>query len=651
MPGLTQGFQAYSAWRSDVAERVQALRHWLTQNELDDAQTGTRLARLIEQLHEDRLTVAFVAEFSRGKSELINSIFFADYGRRVLPTSAGRTTMCPTELLYDAANPPCVRLLPIETRAKHASVAEYKRFPDEWTVLPLELASPDSMAAALARVCEVTRVPIEEAGGYGLFDAEDPDRTRIVHADGTIDIPSWRHAVINFPHPLLARGLVILDTPGLNAVGAEPELTLTLLPAAHVVLFVLAADTGVTKSDLALWRQHIGPEAGRSLGRLAVLNKIDGLWDGLKSEDEVQGEIDKQLDYCARMLELDRSHIFPVSAQKALYAKVRGDDALLQRSRLPQLERALGEELIPSRQRIVRGIVETDLGHLFAATLARLQTRHAGVQDQLRELESLKGKHSATVDIMMAKVRGEKERFEKGLARFQALRGVLSEQTNRLFSFLGMDALTEEWRSTRERILQSRFTHGVRGAMSHFFQGVHDNLSRSAAQVAEMQSLMDAMYKKFNTEHDLRLPPPPAFAMLKYVKEIERLEGSYARHFDTLMAMLTNGKLTLMQKFFETLAVQVKRCYELANREADDWLRAVMAPMETQVREHQMQLRRRLESIKRIREAKDTLDERIAELQQMEHGLAEQIAGLTQQQSALQQALARDATFVVAEAA
>jgi hypothetical protein len=39
-------------------------------------------------------------------------------------------------------------------------------------------------------------------------------------------VPAWRHAVINYPHPLLKRGLVVIDTPGLNAIGAEPELTL-----------------------------------------------------------------------------------------------------------------------------------------------------------------------------------------------------------------------------------------------------------------------------------------------------------------------------------------------------------------------------------------------------------------------------------------
>jgi DNA repair exonuclease SbcCD ATPase subunit len=92
--------------------------------------------------------------------------------------------------------------------------------------------------------------------------------------------------------------------------------------------------------------------------------------------------------------------------------------------------------------------------------------------------------------------------------------------------------------------------------------------------------------------------------------------------------MLTNEQYTLTAKFFETLASRVVNIYEVANREADNWLKAVMAPMETQVREHQMQLRRRLESIKRIHKATDTLEDRIAELQQMHNTVIQQLAEL-----------------------
>src|SRR5690606_40048489 len=54
----------------------------------------------------------------------------AEYGQRLLPSSAGRTTMCPTELRYDETVPPCIRLLPIETRSEPYSLSEYRERPD-----------------------------------------------------------------------------------------------------------------------------------------------------------------------------------------------------------------------------------------------------------------------------------------------------------------------------------------------------------------------------------------------------------------------------------------------------------------------------------------------------------------------------------------
>jgi DNA repair exonuclease SbcCD ATPase subunit len=164
--------------------------------------------------------------------------------------------------------------------------------------------------------------------------------------------------------------------------------------------------------------------------------------------------------------------------------------------------------------------------------------------------------------------------------------------------------------------------------MTRFFRNVREGLEHSAEQVKEISTLMAAMYRTFSDEHGLRLPAPAPFSMLKYLKEVDRLEATYERRFNTLVAMLTNEKLTLMQKFFETLASQVKRCYGYANREADQWLRAIMAPMEMQIREHQMQLRRRLESIKRIHQATDTLGDRIEELAAIERGVRAQLDAL-----------------------
>ena len=621
---LAQNFAAYSQWRADLSDSIERFRGWLADNELGDAQTDLRLTQLLDRLKEDRLNVAFVAEFSRGKSELINAIFFADYGNRMLPSSAGRTTMCPTELLFDPEKPAGIELLPIHTRASNASISEYKRFPQEWQTAPLNVESPEAMQETLRHVSEVERVDQETAEKLGFPVGDNDAAAYRVGDDGLVEIPRWRHAVINFPHPLLKQGLVILDTPGLNAIGAEPELTLSLLPNAHAVLFILAADTGVTQSDLAIWKENIGNGGSRKKGRMAVLNKIDGLWDELKSEAEIEAEIARQASTCASILELPANQVFPVSAQKALVAKINGDAPLLARSRLPELERALSDELIPAKQDIVRDNTEGEFSDLHTRMRGLLDSRLTSLREQLTELAELKGKNKGVVEYMMAKIKTEKEEFESGLQRYYAVRSVFSTLTNNLFAHLGLDALRSLTHDTREAMQAATFSRSLSDSMKHFFQVAKQNLSKSGAEIGEILDMMDAIYKKFSVEHGLKLGSPTQFNLMRYEKELNRLEQWCDTHLNTMFQLLTHEKQNVTHKFFEEVAVQVRRAFEHANRDVEIWLKAVMAPMETQVREHQIQLKRRLESIKRIHQATDTLEDRIGELKHMEAALLAQ---------------------------
>lgn len=636
---LAQQFAAYAEWRSQLGGSLENLRTWLAENELNDAQSDLRLTRLAERLREDRLHVAFVAEFSRGKSELINAIFFADYGNRMLPSSAGRTTMCPTELMYDATKPPCVELLPIETRANNAGVSEYKRFPEEWQCVALDVESADAMQETLRHVSEVTRVSLEVAENLGFSVDEDSLESFHVGDDGLVEIPRWRHAIINFPHPLLKQGLVILDTPGLNAIGTEPELTLSLLPNAHAVLFILSADTGVTQSDLAIWREHVGAPEGRKKGRLVVLNKIDGQWDELKTEAEIEAEIARQAASCAAILELPPNQVFPVSAQKGLVAKINADAALLARSRLPALERALSEELIPAKQEIVRDNTESEFNELGMRTRGLLESRLAGLREQLSELTELRGKNKGVVEYMMGKVRTEKEEFEAGLQRYYAVRSIFSTLTNKLFAHLGLDTLRSLTQSTREAMLEATFSKNLSDAMANFFGVTRDSLAKSKGEVEEIHKMMNAIYRKFSVEHGLKLGSPASFSLLRYEKELDRLETWCNTHLNTMFQLVRHDKQHLTQKFFEEVALQVRRAFEHANRHTEGWLKAIMAPMETQVREHQIQLKRRLESIKRIHQATDTLEDRIGELTHVEAALVNQIQALEKLAWAIRQSL------------
>jgi len=162
-------FQRRQAWRSGLTLRLRLLVQWAQKHGLLEPTSAARIADMQRRLESDTVSIAFIGEMSRGKSELINAVFFGHTGARLLPVGPGRTTMCPIEIVSDTRQPPSLRLLPIETRAH----------------------SPT----------------------------------------GTL----------NLSHPLLDRGVRIFDTPGLNALGAEPELTLDLLPQCDVIAFVLTA--------------------------------------------------------------------------------------------------------------------------------------------------------------------------------------------------------------------------------------------------------------------------------------------------------------------------------------------------------------------------------------------------------------------------
>ncbi|WP_287923328.1 dynamin family protein, partial [Diaphorobacter sp.] len=421
-PSFNEQFDQHGAWRRAFAQQLKRLGQWMGSHDLMDAAVEERLQRLEEQVRSDKVTVAFVAEFSRGKSELINAIFFAGYGRRIMPASAGRTTMCPTELGYENGTAPSLRLLPIDTRMQSLGLAEWRLKADRWVKVPLDMDDPAQLAQALEKVSEVRRVSVDEARALGFWSDEAADENPVLDAAGMVEVPMWRHAVINIPHPLLKQGLVILDTPGLNAVGAEPELTINLIPQAHAVVFILGADTGVTRSDLTIWRDHLGTAEDATDARLVVLNKIDTLWDTLSSPSQVQAQLERQRQTSAELLGVPLSHVVPVSAQKGLVAKINCDDILLESSGLPLLEEALAEGIMGRRQAILRATVASGVASLQSETRRVINIRRRDLDDQMLELRSLRGKNASVIDAMRGRIEQEQQEFEASTAKIQAVR-------------------------------------------------------------------------------------------------------------------------------------------------------------------------------------------------------------------------------------
>jgi hypothetical protein len=518
--------------------------------------------------------------------------------------------MCPTELAWEPQLPPCIRLLPIETRAGRLATSDYREDPAAWTTLPLELESPERMIATFRQVSLTRRVSADEARSYGLYDPDDPDLTGAVGDDGLVEIPQWRHALINFPHPLLKQGLVILDTPGLNAIGTEPELTLNLIPNAHAVLFVLAADTGVSKSDIEVWRTHIGAASGPTSGRIVVMNKIDALWDELRSEQENEAAIARQQASAAQLLGVSEAQVFPVSAQKGLVGRVNQDMALFEKSRIGLLEAALFNELIPARQDILRRQLREDMDAITAGQQALLGTRIRDLVEQLQELESLRGKNQGVIAHMMRRVEMEKKEFDASLFKLQGTRAVFATLSTELYTSIGMDVVQEQVEAVRSAMEGVRFATGMRAPVRVFFDEARANLDASSAKIGEISAMMETMYRKFSAEHGLALAMPMALSLERYRREVDAIEAIYQKQFGTATLLITS-RGTLLERFVDTIAARVKHTFRAANADVEAWLKVIMAPLEAQIRQHREQLRHRQTSIQRIHDATESLEQKI----------------------------------------
>jgi hypothetical protein len=619
---FNEQFDQHGAWRREFALRLKLLSEWLKEHDLINAAVEERLLRLETQVRSDKVMVAFVAEFSRGKSELINAIFFAGYGRRIMPASAGRTTMCPTELGYDAEVPPCLRLLPIETRLKPQALMEWRAVPEKWTRVDLDVNDPVQLAQALEKVAEVRHVSRDEARALGFWHDDAPEDNPRVNAQGLVEVPKWRHALINIAHPLLKQGLVILDTPGLNAIGAEPELTVSLIPQAHAVVFILAADAGVTKSDLAIWREHLVTDSDDNDTRLVVLNKIDTLWDALSTPAQIQAQIDRQRAASADILGLPVSQVIPVSAQKGLVAKVTADDKLLQASCLPGLELALAEGVMGQRQKILRSAVTGGITELRAEAGRVIHIRRRDLAEQMMELRGLRGKNTSVIKHMRSRIEQEQVEFNTSGAKIQAVRSIHLKLLREVFTLLGTPTLKSELAELTHMLKQPGIKLGVKKAYGQTFGRLHESLKNAQRTSAEIQSMLAGSFKQLNAEFGFSLQAPKEPEMSRFLADLEQIERSHLQYLG-VANILKLAQPEFSERLVRALATRLRVVYETALGEVELWNKSAASQLDAQLKERRKNFGRRIEAIERIQQAATGLDERIDEIERHEREINE----------------------------
>lgn len=607
---LVHQLDSLGLWRQDLAEQCLSLRQFLRDHSVLDDSCGEWLDSLRRRLDSEKLRVAFVAEFSRGKSELINALFFASLGRRVMPATPGRTTMCPVELGYDPDQPPSLRLLPLATRKGDQSLSDLRQQPSVWRTIPLNVNDAEQLANDLLLVMDTQWVSPEEATELGLWREDDPDRAP-QNEQGLVEVPAWRHAQINYPHPLLKRGLVILDTPGLNAIGAEPELTLNLLPEAHAIVFILAADTGVTKSDLAIWRDHLSAD-GQT--RVVALNKIDTLEDPLSSPETIEAQIQQQCRTSGQLLDLEPSWVYPISARRALAARVAQDVEGVKASRIEALEHALAGRLLPEQQQMLQALVMRQCDRLeqhISRALGDMQRQQA---EQTSELRGLKGKNTQMIRTMLKRVAAESEEFEQCTTQVMAMRAVHARMLRESFDEVGTEHIRIQIDALRDAMQGSFLGLGTGKAFAQTFEKLHAHLSNARKKAEEIVAMLQGGFEKLNMNFGFSLNTPKEPDLERFVRDLKMLERNYSRYFALGKAhKVSQGRQ--IEQFCGMLFSKVRYIFEGAASEIDLWNKTASAQVEHQLKERRRNFKKRHESLERIQSAADSLEERLADVE------------------------------------
>jgi small GTP-binding protein len=271
--------------QNSLVETLKACIELTDNKDLNLAIFKDDLENLLTRFQEGRFHLAVLGQFKRGKSTIVNALI----GDNLLPTAVVPLTAIPTFINYS----------------------------DKLNV----------------KVCFLDRSkqPVEFKGDKSeLGNFLDKFVTETGNPKNKLQVS---HVEVFYPSPLLQKGFVLIDTPGIGSTYKHnTEMTINFLSQCDAAIFVTSTDPPITEVELDFLKS-VKSEIPRIF---FVLNKIDYL-----DEDELQTSLDFLINILRKNLEFSSVDVNPVSAKKALKGKLNKDNRLIKDSKIDNLEQKI----------------------------------------------------------------------------------------------------------------------------------------------------------------------------------------------------------------------------------------------------------------------------------------------------------------------
>lgn len=610
----------------ELQNLIDSIDGWMDRHKYHTQRTRERIAHVRTFLDDRHRNVLFLAEFSRGKTELINATIFGDQGVRYLPSSPGRTTRCTTVLQYEQSKLPSVRLLPTQAdlEVQQRPITMLLEDDSAWEEQLFSLNDKNLVKSSLKKITEAELVSPEEARRLGfLSGAGDADLRDVDLIGGQVPVPKWRHAIVNYPHSLLKQGLRIIDTPGLNALGVEPELTIQALESAHAIVFVLSADTGITRSELQLWREHIKEEHTDHI--IVVINKIDLLWDELKSRVEIEQDIKKQVREVARILQVPQDQVFPVSAQKAMVGRAKEDMRLVKASGIQRYEQALADTINFSNQQRIVNLAVKDFSPTMTAIRNVLKRR---IQDNTAHVDELKAIHSNQENVArnsQDKIKRDIQKHARARDKVIELKKELKEGYSQFVRRLDLLFLDRMIASYRYEISNQLTTPGLQREMNDFHGVAVERFQMALSYIIRLERKIGRVFRE--VEEILNVSGLTARKIEPdiYIDSLKKFQASHSKHSQGISMIMTEQHI-LRDRYHGAVMVKIRKLYKQTRDDVDRWCRTVLVPLELELKERATEIKRRHESLERVYRKDTQVRDEILDMEDQVKKLRERLA-------------------------
>jgi replication fork clamp-binding protein CrfC len=307
--------------RSEVASCLNQIARTLEHSESEGKKASGELGLEAEiedlniaskTLRQGVFRLLVLGDMKRGKSTFVNALI----GENLLPSDVNPCTAVLTVLRYG----PLKKVTIYFKNGKHPEQLGFQEFKQQYTI--------------------------------------NPDEAKQLEQQNKQAFPDVDYAVVEYPLPLLEKGIEIVDSPGLNDTEARNELSLGYIHNCHAILFVLRASQPLTLGERRYLDNYI---KNRGLTVFFLINAWDEIRKEMLDPDDLKAVQDAEekvrqvfqtnlSDYCqVDGVNVYEKRVFELSSLKALRLRLKNPADPLENTGFPEFMAALNTFLTKER--------------------------------------------------------------------------------------------------------------------------------------------------------------------------------------------------------------------------------------------------------------------------------------------------------------